>query len=141
MRRGQDQSSRLATLRSVTDDVCVVRASGEIDLQTVADLDSALTEAQRDGHTHVLLDLWDVTFIDSVGLGILLSAHRRAEKGIGGFAVVAEPGGVIQTAFELTGLSATLSVYSTPAFAKSMLRGAASELSPTEAGHEAREAS
>lgn len=103
--------------------MCLVRAIGEIDLSTVAELDSALAQAQEDGHTHVVLDLWGVTFIDAVGLGVLLSARRRAEKGVGGFAVVAEPQGVVQTAFELTGLSAALSVYSTRAFATSNAAG------------------
>ena len=59
---------RLLIVRQ-TDDVCLVRAVGEIDLQTVAELDSALTEVQGDGNTHVVLDLWGVTFIDSVGIG------------------------------------------------------------------------
>ena len=111
---------RLLIVRQ-NDDVCLVRAHGEIDLSTVADLDSALAQIQEDGHTHVLLDLRDVTFIDSVGLGVLLSARRRAQRGVGEFAVVAEPHGVVQTAFELAGLSATLSVYSTRALAASML--------------------
>jgi anti-anti-sigma factor len=105
-----------------TDDVCLVRALGEIDLHTVADLDSALAQVQEGGTDHVLLDLWDVTFIDSVGLGVLLSARRRAQRGPGGFAVVAEPSGVVQTVFDLAGLSDTLPVYGTRAFATSMLR-------------------
>ena len=115
---------RVLTARQ-TDDMWLVRAVGEIDLQTVAELDSALTAVQGDGHSHVVLDLWDVTFIDSVGLGVLLSAKRRAEKGIGGFAVVAEPHGPVQTVFELAGLSDTMSVYSTRALATSTLRTAA----------------
>jgi anti-anti-sigma factor len=105
-----------------TDDICLVCAVGEVDLQTVADLDSALVEVQAGGHTNVLLDLWDVTFIDSVGLGVLLSAKRRAQKGIGGFAIVAEPQGVVQTVFDLAGLSVAMPVYSTRAFATGTFR-------------------
>jgi len=41
---------RLLIVRQA-DDVCLVRALGEIDLQTVADLDSALAQVQGDGHT------------------------------------------------------------------------------------------
>ena len=107
---------RLLILRH-TDDVCLVRASGGIDFQTVAELDSTLTQVQGDGHTHVVLDLWDVTFIDSVGLGVLLSASRRAEKGVGGFAVVAEPRGHIHMVFDLAGLKDVLPLYATRALA------------------------
>ena len=104
------------------DDLCVVRALGELDLHTVADLDATLAQVQGDGQTHVVLDLWGVTFIDSVGLGVLLGARRRAEKGLGGFAVVAEPHGLVQGVFALAGLSDTFSVYSTATLATSTLR-------------------
>ena len=116
-----------------TDDVCLVQAVGEIDIQTVAELDSALTEVQGDGHTHVVLDLWDVTFIDSVGLGVLLSASSRAQKGAGGFAVVAEPHGQVQMVFDVAGLKDALPLYSTRAVAISALRGGrpASDAGPT----------
>jgi anti-sigma B factor antagonist len=115
---------RLLIVRQ-TDEVCLVRALGEIDLQTVANLDSALAQVQGDGRTHLLLDLWDVTFIDSVGLGVLLSAKRRAQKGVGGFAVVAEPHGPVHMVFDLAGLTDTLPVYATRALATSTLRSPA----------------
>jgi anti-anti-sigma factor len=104
------------------DDFCLVRAVGEIDFATVVDLDSTLRRVQADGHTHVLLDLWEVTFIDSVGIGVLLSAKRRAEKGTGGFATFAEPQGVVQTAFHHAGLDYVMPVYSSRDFAAGMLR-------------------
>jgi anti-sigma B factor antagonist len=112
---------RLLIVRQ-TDDVCLVRAVGEIDIQTVGELDSALTEIQGDGHAHVLLDLRDVTFIDAVGLGVLLSASRRAEKGAGGFAVVAEPHGLLHMVFDSSGLENALPLYATRALAISTLR-------------------
>ena len=80
-------------------------------------LTRALTEIQGDGHTHVLLDLRDVTFIDSVGLGVLLSASRRAEKGVGGFAVVAEPQGQVRMVVDVSGLEDALPLYATRALA------------------------
>jgi anti-anti-sigma factor len=121
---------RLAIVRP-SQDVCVVHALGEVDLTTVAELDSTLRQVQEDGHTNVVLDLWDVTFIDSVGIGVLLSARRRAEKGVGGFAVIAEPRGPVQDVFDLAGLRDSLSVFATRAMATSALRsGPLADLSP-----------
>jgi anti-sigma B factor antagonist len=121
---------RLAIVRP-SRDVCVVHALGEVDLTTVAKLDSTLRQVQEDGHTHVVLDLWGVTFIDSVGIGVLLSAKRRSEKGVGGFAVTAEPHGPVQDVFDLAGLTKSLSVFATRAVATSTLRrGPLADLSP-----------
>ena len=112
---------RLVIVRH-TDDVCLVRAMGEIDLATVRDLDRALTHVQADSVTSLLLDLWDVTFIDSIGIGVLLSASRRAQRDRRGFAVVAEPNGPVGILFNLAGVTGALSVCATRALATSMLR-------------------
>ena len=107
------------------DDLCVVRALGEVDVHTVLELDRALARVQADGCTHVLIDLWDVNFIDSVGLGVLLSAKRRAQKGTCGFAVVAEPNGVVHRVLEGAGIDDALPLYATRALATSTLRSGA----------------
>jgi anti-sigma B factor antagonist len=112
---------RLVILRPA-DDVCVVRVLGEIALHSVADLDAALARVQVDGGTHVLIDLCGVNFIDSVGLGVLLSAKRRAQKGTCGFAVVAEPSGVVHRVLEAAGLDDALPIYATSTLATSTLR-------------------
>ena len=53
----------------------IVRPSGEIDLSTVPILRHALTEAVSLGR-HIIVDLSDVSFIDSTGFRELL-IHRR----------------------------------------------------------------
>jgi anti-sigma B factor antagonist len=108
---------RLVIVRQ-TDNVCLVRALGEIDLATVRDLDLVLTQVQSDS---LVLDLWDVTYIDSIGIGVLLSASRRARHNRRGFAVVAEPNGPVGRVFDLTGVTAALSVCASRALATSML--------------------
>jgi len=104
------------------DNLCLVRALGEIDLATIRDLDLALTQVQSDSDTSLLLDLWDVTYIDSLGIGVLLSASRRAQRNRRGFAVVAEPNGPVGRVFDLAGVTGALSVCATRALANSMLR-------------------
>lgn len=76
-----------------TDDSGWVRlaVTGEVDLASVPDLRrellGALTRSSR-----IVLDLSGVDLIDSVGLSLLLSAHRRTASVGGGLVVVCPPG-------------------------------------------------
>ena len=56
----------------------VVRCIGEIDLATVRHLRDRLGQLQVDGPAQLVLDLDRITFIDSIGLGALIGAHKRA---------------------------------------------------------------
>ena len=57
---------------------CVIRATGELDLDTVNRLRSPLDAARWDRLT-TLVDLSGVSFIDSAGLEVLLAAARAAD--------------------------------------------------------------
>lgn len=59
-------------------DACVVRIEGELDLAGCPELDLALCEAEQAPVRRIILDLEDLTFIDSAGLRSLLSASRRS---------------------------------------------------------------
>jgi anti-sigma B factor antagonist len=89
-------------------DAIVVAPAGEIDLATIEDLqaavDAAAVEAER-----VVLDLRDVTFIDSAGLRLELQSSRA----IGSFSVVRGPREV-QRVFDLVGLDARLTMLDRP---------------------------
>jgi RND superfamily putative drug exporter len=54
-----------------------VEVSGELDLATVGQLRDALAAVEDDEQT-LVLDLRELEFLDSVGIGELLAAHRRA---------------------------------------------------------------
>ena len=60
------------------DGVAVVRCAGEIDLATVGALRAKVQALQVDGPSRLVLVLDEVTFIDSIGLGVLIGAHKRA---------------------------------------------------------------
>jgi anti-sigma B factor antagonist len=59
------------------EDACMIRAVGEIDMGTVDRLRSALDGARADCVT-ALVDLSEVSFIDSTGLHVLLEAALSA---------------------------------------------------------------
>ena len=50
---------------------------GELDLAAVPGFRSATQEALRDGWTDLGIDLANVSFIDSAGLGVLIGLRRR----------------------------------------------------------------
>jgi RND superfamily putative drug exporter len=56
-----------------------VKVAGELDLATVGQLREALAKVE-DGDTELVLDLCELDFLDSVGIGELMSAQQRARS-------------------------------------------------------------
>jgi anti-anti-sigma factor len=54
--------------------------SGRLGAATVADVRAALCEAVDNGVEDLLLDLHEVELVDATGLGVIVSAHRRADR-------------------------------------------------------------
>ena len=61
---------------------------GELDLATAPKLDERLMRIEQDGMSAVLLDLRDLTFVDSTGLRTFLKAQLRAADNGHRFALV-----------------------------------------------------
>ncbi len=61
----------------------VVKVAGEIDVQTAGQLRETLEELSRGSHD-VVLDMAQVEFMDSTGLGLLLSARKRGRLSLRG---------------------------------------------------------
>src|SRR3954464_11789447 len=66
----------------------IVVARGELDIETVVPLRTALDELSAAGWDHLVLDLREITFIDSMGLSLLLEADRAARLTGRSFAIV-----------------------------------------------------
>ena len=81
----------------------VVAVRGEIDLFTAPELKSALSEAIESGHTRIVVDLTDTTFLDSTALGVLIGAVKRLRSRDGRLTIVNVDDNIAKT-FEITGL-------------------------------------
>jgi anti-anti-sigma factor len=91
----------------------VVAASGEIDMSTSPELRAALRDPEAQAPV-VVLDLREVTFMDSSGLGVIVGQNRRArEEGFSFAVAVAEADGV-RRILELSGLDAVLRLVGSP---------------------------
>ena len=77
----------------VLDDCAIVTAVGEVDKHTAVGLGNAVKLGLR-SCPHLILDMTSVTFIDSTGLGALVSARRQAYEVGGNLSLVSPPAAV-----------------------------------------------
>jgi anti-anti-sigma factor len=84
-----------------------VSLRGELDLSTVGKVDDELQTVERGAPKVVVLDLSDLTFLDSTGLRCVVRADERAREDGRRFVVVKGPEAV-QRVFEITRLAERL---------------------------------
>ena len=99
------------TVESPEDGKAVVRLVGRLDLLTAAGVKQRLARAAAD-HRRLVVDLGQVTFIDSSGLGALVGGLKAARVA-GDDLRIARPGGQARTVLELTTLDRVLRPYPT----------------------------
>jgi anti-sigma B factor antagonist len=90
-----------------------VRPAGDLDLDTVHRVESALAELRDGGCGSLVLDLRALTFMDSTGLRLVIRWHTAARAEGFAFAVVPGPD-VVQRIFRLTGMDAHLTMAEPP---------------------------
>jgi len=105
------------------DDRTVLSPHGEIDFATAPALNESLTETLLAGGVHVVVDLLDVEFIESTGLGTLIGGRRRALALNGSFALVCVDEPILKV-FRVTGLDQVFSIFGSVAEALSAERSA-----------------
>jgi len=88
----------------------VFKLRGSLDLATAPTVRAALAEATEKGGHHLIVDLTQLEFLDSTGLGVLIGAHRRAAERGGSFRLVISEG-PISRLLNITGLIAVFAVY------------------------------
>lgn len=86
-----------------------VAVRGEVDVATAPAVREALYRLFDAGARHVVVDLGEMTFIDSSGLGVLVGALRRAREAGGRLELVnLQPG--TRRVFDVTGLTEAFGV-------------------------------
>jgi anti-anti-sigma factor len=87
----------------------LVTLSGELDASTASFLYDKLSDLEVENVQHVVLDLAQVTFMDSTGLGVIMTEHKRLQHSEGSLTIFAPPSSV-RRLFEITGLDGVLDV-------------------------------
>jgi anti-anti-sigma factor len=91
----------------------IVQASGEIDINACETLRHVLLDALALHPARIVVDMAEVTFIDSSGISVLVAAHKRGE--LTGTAVVLQsPGRQVVRVLEITGLDSVLTLLRDP---------------------------
>jgi anti-sigma B factor antagonist len=93
-----------------SDEVGVVVLQGEIDIYSAPQFKEVLVNGIEDGAKRVIVDLTDVTFIDSTALGVLVSGAKRVRPRNGTLDIVCSDENIIRI-FEITGLDRIFGIY------------------------------
>lgn len=89
---------------AMTDGATVVRVRGEVDLYTAPKLREHLDEAVQGQSPTVVVDLGQLDFIDSTGLGVLVGALKQARTA-GGDVTLRNPSRSTHKILEIAGLT------------------------------------
>ena len=88
----------------------VVTVAGEVDVETAPRLRKALISAGDVPAPMVVVDLREVTFLDSTGLGVLVAGLKRARENGGDLRLVATSSHILRM-LAITRLDSVFSVY------------------------------
>jgi anti-sigma B factor antagonist len=92
-------------------DLPVVALSGEIDLAVAPAMQDRLDALFAEGHSTIVVDLLDATFLDSIALGVLVGALERCRKNGGELHLIVTEARILRV-LEITGLVNTFPIHS-----------------------------
>ena len=101
----------LSVTTSRQGDVTVVTVAGEVDVYTAAQLRAALDEEVAAGHVELVVDLDEVTFLDSTGLGVLVGRLKLVRNHSGWLRLVCSNERILRV-FRITGLDKVFGIHS-----------------------------
>jgi anti-sigma B factor antagonist len=87
----------------------VLALAGELDVVSAPELAHRLEEILAEPHARVMLDLNDLSFVDSAGVSVLIKAKQAAEAN-GRILVLRRPTEQVERVFALVGLADWLAI-------------------------------
>jgi anti-sigma B factor antagonist len=101
-----------------TDDVTIVSVGGEIDVYTAPKLRDKVTELVGEGHYNLVIDMENVEFLDSTGLGVLVGGLKKVRSHDGSMEIVCNQDRLLKI-FRITGLAKVFTIHDSEAAALS----------------------
>jgi anti-sigma B factor antagonist len=90
----------------------VLEVGGEIDVYTAPQLRERLIELVEGGKAHIVVDMEQVEFLDSTGLGVLVGGLKRVRAHDGSLALVCAQERILKI-FRITGLEKVFGIFPT----------------------------
>lgn len=97
-------------VREIDDDIAILDVDGDIDLYSASDLRDSVFEQIDIGKTKVIINLENVTYIDSSGIGTLITSLSKIKK-INGKMCIINVYDSVKKVFELTKLTTFFKIY------------------------------
>ena len=88
----------------------VIKLKGEVDIYTAPSLREAIVQALERGRRRVAVDLDEVDFLDSTGLGVLVGGLKRVKNHEGELGVICSQEKIVRI-FRITGLTKVFKMY------------------------------
>jgi anti-sigma B factor antagonist len=111
------------TKRDLDSHTSVVAVTGELDLSSAPSLKWTLVDLLDAGRNRLVVDLSEVSFMDSTALGVMIGVNRSLDVGAR-LAIVCVNANVLRI-FELSGLDGAFAIFSTVDEALAYVRGGA----------------
>jgi len=92
-------------------DYSVVSVAGEIDVYTAPQLREKLVELVDAGNHDIAVDMREVDFLDSTGLGVLVGTLKRVKSADGSLTLVCSQERILKI-FRITGLERVFTIVS-----------------------------
>jgi anti-anti-sigma factor len=105
--------SRLTWEAHRDDSMVRLALAGEFDLSNATQVEDAIKDVEHEGPNLIVLDLRELSFMDSTGLRVMVSADARARDNARRLVVVQGPESVHRV-FRITGLDDHLDIVETP---------------------------
>jgi len=109
-REQEGERVEVSVSRDAAEDVPVVSVSGEVDVYSAPELKESLAKLRQSGATSIVVDLTEVAFLDSTGLGALVEARAATTEAGGSLAIVCNQERILKL-FTITGLDGVFSIH------------------------------
>jgi anti-anti-sigma factor len=103
------------------DGILLLRLAGRMDIEGSGQVDLRLTAATAENNAHVIVDLTDVTFMASIGIGVLIQLTKAVRRRGGELALV-NPQPIVQMVLDRTGVRDVMRMFGTVEEAAASLR-------------------